>query len=65
MSIFKYSVPNYIKEKKNLMKKILKIDFESIESPNKGSFEIILRKKMIKKKTRIKSKIKKRQKRFK
>ena len=45
LSILKYSVPNYLKENQNLMNKILKIDFDAIESPSKGNFEIILKKK--------------------
>ena len=45
LSILKYSVPNYIKENQNLMNKILKIDFNSIKSPSKGNFNIILKKK--------------------
>ena len=45
LSILKFSIPNYIKENKQLMKKILKIDFEAVEDPGKGSFNIILRKK--------------------
>ena len=45
LSILKHSVPNYIKGNKSLMEKISKIDFQSIESPSKGNFEIILRKK--------------------
>ena len=45
LSILKYSVPNFIQENKHLMKKILKIDFDSVESPSKGSFQITLRKK--------------------
>ena len=45
LSILKYSVPNYIKENQNIMKKVLKIDLDAVESPNKGSFEIVLRKK--------------------
>ena len=47
LSILKYSVPNFIKDNKNLMSKILKIDFDSVESPSKGSFDIILRKKNV------------------
>ena len=46
LSILKYSVPNYIKENKNLMNKILKIDFESVEMLSKGNFDIILKKKI-------------------
>tara|TARA_Y100001970_G_scaffold273017_1_gene370598 strand:+ start:967 stop:1386 length:420 start_codon:yes stop_codon:yes gene_type:complete len=45
LSILKYSVPNYLKENKDLMNKILKIDLDSIESPSKGKFDIILKKK--------------------
>ena len=45
LSILKFSIPNYIKENKQLMKKILKIDFEAVEDPGKGSFNIILKKK--------------------
>jgi len=45
LSILKYSVPNYIKNNPNLMTKILKIDFNSIENLSKGSFELILKKK--------------------
>ena len=44
LSILKYSVPNFIKENKILMNKILKIDFASIDKPSSGSFEIILKK---------------------
>ena len=47
LSILKHSVPNYIKGNKSLMEKISKIDFQSIESPSKGNFEIILRKKNV------------------
>ena len=47
LSILKYSVPNFINDNKNLMSKILKIDFDSVEIPSKGSFEIILRKKNV------------------
>ena len=45
LSILKYSVPNFIKENQNLMSKILKIDYEAIESPTRGNFNIFLRKK--------------------
>ena len=41
LSILKYSVPNFIKDNKNLMSKILKIDFDSVKSHSKGSFNII------------------------
>ena len=43
LSILKYSVPEYIKNNSDLMKKILKIDFESVDSPSKGNFGIILK----------------------
>ena len=42
LSILKYSVPEYIKNNSELMKKIIKIDFESVDSPSKGNFDIIL-----------------------
>ena len=44
LGILKYSVPNFIKNNSELMNKILKIEFESVNSPSKGSFNIILRK---------------------
>ena len=47
LSILKYSVPNYIKENSNLMKKILKISYNDIENETKGSFDITLRKKNV------------------
>ena len=43
LSILKYSVPEYIKNNSELMKKIIKIDFESVKSPSKGNFDIILK----------------------
>ena len=43
LSILKHSVPEYIKSNPGLMKKIIKIDFESVNSPSKGSFEIFLK----------------------
>ena len=43
LSILKYSVPEYIKNNSELMKKIIKIDFDSVDSPSKGSFDIILK----------------------
>ena len=45
LSILKYSIPNYIEENKNLMNKILKIDYDSIKNLSKGSFDIVLKKK--------------------
>lgn len=44
LSILKHSVPNYIKNNSELMSKILKIDFEAVESLSKGNFDIILKK---------------------
>ena len=43
LSILKYSVPEYVKNNSELMKKIIKIDFDSVDSPSKGSFDIILK----------------------
>ncbi len=43
LSILKHSVPEYIKNNSELMKKIIKIDFESVDSPSKGNFNIILK----------------------
>ena len=45
LSILKYSVPEYIKNNSDLMKKIIKIDFEAVENPSVGNFDIFLRKK--------------------
>ena len=45
LSILKYSVPNFIKNNTELMNKILKIDFDSVDSPSKGNFDIILKSK--------------------
>ena len=43
LSILKYSVPEYIKNNAELMNKIIKIDFESVNSPSKGNFDIFLK----------------------
>ena len=43
LSILKYSVPEFIKNNPDLMKKIFRIDFDSVDSPSKGNFEIILK----------------------
>ena len=45
LSILKYSVPNFIKNNSELMNKILKIDFDSVNSSSKGNFDIFLKKK--------------------
>ena len=44
LSILKYSVPNYIKNNAELTDKILKIDFDSVNSISKGNFDVILKK---------------------
>jgi hypothetical protein len=43
LSILKHSVPEYIKNNSHLMKKIIKIDFDSVNSPSKGNFDILLK----------------------
>ena len=43
LSILKYSVPEFIKNNPDLMKKIFRIDFDSVDSPSKGNFEILLK----------------------
>ncbi len=45
LSILKYSVPNFIKSNDHLMNKIISIDFEAVENPSAGNFDIFLRKK--------------------
>ncbi len=45
LSILKYAVPDYIKKNSEIMKKILKIDLDAVESPSKGNFDIILKSK--------------------
>jgi len=44
LSILKYSVPNFIQNNSELMNKILKIDFDSVNSTSKGNFDIFLKK---------------------
>ena len=44
LAILKYSVPDYISNNSELMSKISSIDSDAINSPSKGSFEIILKK---------------------
>ena len=46
LSILKHSVPNFINKNQDLMKKISKIDFDAVKSPSKGSFDIIMKKKL-------------------
>ena len=43
LGILKHSVPEYIKNNPDLMKKIISIDFDSVNSPSKGSFDIFLK----------------------
>ena len=43
LSILKYSVPEYVKNNSELMKKIIRIDYESVNSPSKGNFDIFLK----------------------
>ena len=43
LSILKYSVPEYIKGNSELMNRILKIDFEAVNSSSVGSFDIFLK----------------------
>ena len=45
LSILKYSVPNFIQGNDQLMNKIISIDFEAVENPSVGNFDIYLRKK--------------------
>ena len=43
LSILKYSVPEYVKNNPELMKRIIKIDFDAVNSPSKGNFDILLK----------------------
>ena len=45
LSILKHSVPHFIKSNDQLMNKIVSIDFEAVENPSVGNFDIFLRKK--------------------
>ena len=44
LSILKYSIPNYIKNNSELMKKIKELDFDSVNDINQGTFDILLKK---------------------
>ena len=44
LGILKYSVPEYIRNNKDLMKKVKSIDLKSIYDETKGNFNIILKK---------------------
>ena len=48
LSILKYSVPQYIKNNLDLKKLIKLINYEAVNNPNQGSFDIILKKNKIK-----------------
>ena len=43
LSILKYSIPEFIKKNTELMNKIVKIDYEAVNSPSKGNFDIFLK----------------------
>jgi len=43
LSMLKHSIPEYIKNNSELMKKIIKIDFDSVNSTSKGNFDIFLK----------------------
>ena len=43
LSILKHSVPEYIKNSPELMTKIINIDFDSVNSPSMGNFDILLK----------------------
>ncbi len=43
LSILKHSVPNFIKNNNQLMSKIISIDFEAVENPSLGNFDIYLK----------------------
>ena len=45
LSILKHSVPYFIKDSDHLMNKIISIDFEAVENPSVGNFDIFLKKK--------------------
>ena len=44
LSILKYSVPNYIKNNSELMKKVKELDFDSVNDISQGTFNILLKK---------------------
>ena len=48
LSILKYSVPDYIKNNIKLMKKIKLLDLDLVKDTSQGTFNIILKKKIIK-----------------
>tara|TARA_B100001778_G_scaffold298976_1_gene273481 strand:- start:311 stop:727 length:417 start_codon:yes stop_codon:yes gene_type:complete len=46
LGILKYSVPNYIKNNSELMKKVKELDFDSVNDVSQGTFNIFLKKKI-------------------
>ena len=44
LSILKYSIPNYIKNNFELMKKIKELDLDSVNDVSQGTFNILLKK---------------------
>ena len=44
LSILKYSVPNYIKNNSELMKKVKELDFDYVNDISQGTFNILLKK---------------------
>ena len=44
LSILKYSIPNYIKNNSELMKKIKELGLDSVNDVSQGSFDILLKK---------------------
>ena len=44
LSILKYSVPNYIKNNSELMKKIKELGLDSVNDVSQGTFDILLKK---------------------
>ena len=46
LSLLKYSVPDYIKNNFELMKKIKELDLDSVNDISQGKFDIILKKKL-------------------
>ena len=43
LSMLKHSVPEYIKNNSELMNKVIRIDFDSVNSSSTGSFDIFLK----------------------
>ena len=46
LSMLKYSVPDYIKNNSELMKKVKELDFDSVNDTSQGTFNIFLKKKL-------------------